>query len=516
MEVLDIFGIIIYIVLFILCYGAAFYIFLVFSNKQEVPTPGIKMIRFQIILSLAYLLYLPFLFILDFLSKGELKSLEFYFNYQMPKFTRDVFMVTTFIIFLNHCMLKIYSCKKKTLKSKILTGMINPLIWLTVYFASVYVIYSGIQKVDTSANMISIQVTNFIKSESNRHYLNPPLEENLIFSENITLFSSFCIPLLLLGLFANSIFFGSATGFFPLRLIDSYFYRPTLPDPEDHVLAKRYLLSETKNIAEKGKMIYALRHEIMINVEGDPKKIALKKRILKSKMLELKDIVYEYKEICQYYDDVENILERNPLKDLSVLIIGIVISLISLLLVAHVTLSIKDKRFILEGFLEFLFERSSLYLYSFILLISYYLIIGVFLSIFQFSSMFAFLDFYPVEINKTWTDTFLINLNITTIAYIGFLSMINTSAPIFFSFLRFNVFFIRFAVNIKYISYLFKFKVGRYLFILFFFTAVFISFFMKKGKVLLREKVKILKKDIDKQRFKMEEAEKLKNEKKKL
>lgn len=505
MDLLDIFGIIAFIIMLVLCFGGSFYIFLTFSNKDEKDTPGIKLIRIQIIISLGILLFLPITLLMDFLTQAKIKGLDFYFNFDLADFPRYCFLISTFVVMVNQCILNFYSNKKKELKSRIISTLIFTGVLILIYCTSVYIVHNVFKNIDNGATVITVQVANFIKSESNRHYMKPPKIEKLIISENITFMSSLCIPLLVLSVFFYSIFAGSAFGFFPLKLIDSYFYGATLPDPEDHVLAKRYLFEETKNIVEKGKTVYALRHEVMITEEDDPK-LDLKKDILKTKVLEMKENVYEYKKICDYYNDVENILEKNPLMDLGILILGIISIIISILLISHAILSIKDKNIIMETFFGTIFDQSSIFAYITLLLISYYVIISVVFSAFQFSTMFSFLDFYPIEINKTWTDTFLKSLNIGILSYLGFLGNINKSVPIFFSFLRYNLFFIRFLQNIRYIRELFRYKFGNYSFILFFCIAVFISFFMKKGKILLKEKVIKAKKEINKQRLLMEEA----------
>jgi hypothetical protein len=298
------------------------------------------------------------------------------------------------------------------------------------------------------------------------------------------------------------VMFGSAGfSFFGAQMLKKYLFQPTLPKPEEHVLAKTVLRETSEKIIEKGRMVYSINDDIkqnrhkMTKVEADTKM-----NIMTKKIREIKEDSDELKEMLDIFEKEGDYASENPLVYIVYGSLGILSYILGVFFVIN-------NYYLLQWYFQmtdntYYYMRIYLgqsFIYITLLIVYIMVLIAIVYGYSKMSTLtpdYIMRDFsYGVDV--TWTDEFHKLSNFLMLASSGVLmGMVRQFPTVFAGTGFFQVYYLNLSSVYPYNNFIY----GNYpnvIFIIFYMVGFFIVFFesapKEKLEKLLKEKKEELK-----------------------
>lgn len=510
MEVLDIVGLVFVGLIFVGALVVSTYVFVFFCHPLDKDFPGVWIFRGYIIIGLTFAFMLIFMIPVDFLSTYKERNLSWGFNFNMQDIWIMLCVLTLVFYFLNMTLSSYY--KEKSAEG-ILDRIIAAVKWLgiviVVFGAIAALVYFFLGNIVFNKKMTQKGITTFMLSEDTAATLTTnSTNRNISYSTGASFILCLMTPLVMISSIAFSIYGGMGLALYPMELIGNYLDKPSRPNAEEHVLAKKILLQTSDNLIEKAGVAYRLRREMDLTPIANPVEKKMKLQVIFEKVNELKKDLMDLDEVFQIFKLEDNIVDVNPLTYLVSLILGIVFGLFALVIILHTVLSIKGFYVILESIFLFLANLSSILSLFIFLILVIFLGIAITKGSLKLSSLLgAIFDVAPFKINQTWTDSFLLNNSVLLLSFIGMIVYFMQNCPQYFRFLASNFIF-GIICNISLVNFLFRYNITSYIMILFCVLAIIMSFFSASPKALLQEKVKEKQVQLEQEKERLKEMEK--------
>lgn len=344
-----------------------------------------------------------------------------------------------------------------------------------------------------SYDLMTFDFSNLDYSEENISYFASKREDSrTVYYETPSGFlAAFLSPMIILSAVIFSIYVGAGMAFLPFDLIQLYNNKPKKPDPMRHIYTKKVLMSRAEDLLTQGKEIYDLKQNIMLTPSENAEEIKTKKNLLQAGINDLKEDMVTYNDMLDIYRKEENIVDVNPLTYVLYLILGIIGFVISILYLLHNLLGIKGIDIVLERFLDSVKVYSPLISLFIFLTLCFTTLITAIHGFYRFSYLSTQLTHgYPVAIDGTWTDTFLININMLLLVTIGNVLYYTQSVSIYFVCTDAYTLVGTILGNFKLHNKLRTFGLYNILFILIFLLSLFSYFFIKSPHEMLNKIVK--------------------------
>lgn len=435
--------------------------------------------------------------------------MPFGFNFDMQPIWKMISMIVLILFFVTIFFKNYY--KNKTadkLSQKIISGAKSTGITLVIYMVLVGIMYLFMRKVNFSAPFVVVDFSILDFNESAKAVTTTVYDNSNVktFTTGADFILVMLAPLVVLGSISFSVFGGAGLAFAPLELIFNYLFRPTRPEPEDHILAKQVLLQASELIVNKAREAYDIRRDIDINPDTNPIEKKMKLNALFDDVETLKAELISMEDVFQIFKIQDNIVDSNPLYYTLSLVFGIAALLISLLFVIHTFLATQGFFIILEAVFLMMQSLNTLFSLFFFLIVSIYLGFAITKGSIKMGGILSFiLDSGPFKLHGTWTDTFLTNNNNLMLSFLGSIVYFVRYCPNYFRFLAADLIFNKIITRIGIISTIYGFSIMEYLFILFFLVAVFATCLIPSGKAILDKKVKEKKAEIEAEKERLDE-----------
>jgi hypothetical protein len=399
-------------------------------------------------------------------------------------------------------------------KSELKTGLIVKTIVPPVVYLSLvcylYFVHNDFQK---TINIQVIDASYFDLSATNVFFENlTPIKSHVITSE-MSFFDMSYVPLIFFGKMAFSLLGGVGMALLPIGLIESFINRPQEPLAFEHILAKKVLNETSQNLIDRGRQAYDLKRDIDMLEEEEGTEKDMKLKIYRQKVYELKRDFIEFEQFYEAFKETDDILEANHLYYWLALIMGVFSIIASSVVIVHTILTLSG----VYGFLEAVFiavdSFSIIFAVFLFFFVSLYLCVAVAYGTAKFTYiMIWLLDTHPMKEKTTWTDTFLLNINLWLLGTFGMITFLTNYCRIYLRFLEVDTFFNKVMSRTGILYYLKKKSVFEYMMIVFFLISVYVSFFLKTGPMIMQSKIEKKKGEVEAEKQKLIDLEKKKSQ----
>ena len=216
-----------------------------------------------------------------------------------------------------------------------------------------------------------------------------------------------------LWLFMTLVSFGMATT--PIYFFTIWIKRPKKPDPEDMVMSDIILQEMSSEAIETLKDLVETQEEIEeIRKEDNHDKKALHIKIdtLNDEIIEVQKQLVLFEEIHEIKKRNHNILDENPLKYFSSLIMGFISTFISFTVILDYCLSVFYRINFWEKVMYKVFNTNFIFLMLLIMFLCFYIFFALFRGYESLGHQFPnILGFNQMQGNRTWFDTWCIMAN---------------------------------------------------------------------------------------------------------
>lgn len=353
-------------------------------------------------------------------------------------------------------------------------------------------IYYGFDRRDGEVQMVLLGAKNFQFSSSTL-IMSETIIERLI-DINSSLYLCFFSIISLVGYAMFSIFSSSGFSFLGGELMKKHLFRPTLPKPEEHVLAGVVLRNFSEKVIEKARLVYSISSDLKSN-RKDMEKIEAenKSTIMKKKMIEIEKDNLELKQMLDIYDKESDFQNENPLIYDLIAFCGILVYVVGFMYLVNNYYLMQD-----------LYTCSDRIYYSirtfcgmiFVFVFIFIMYVIIFMATYKGRDKIAgyipdfALQSYNFEEDKTWTDDFLSITNIfLLINFVVVIGMTRNFPSIFSKTGIFSIIILDFSSVYPYSSIMNSFYLNA-CFWVFFFVGFFIVFFEPAPKQMLQELIK--------------------------
>ena len=289
--------------------------------------------------------------------------------------------------------------------------------------------------------------------------------------------------------------------FFGANMIKKYLFQPTLPKPEEYVLAKTVLREASEKIIEKGRMVYSINDDLkqnrhrMTQVEAETKK-----RIMSKKIKEIENDSKELKEMLHVFEREGDYENENPLMYIMYGVLGVLSYIFGIYLLINNYYLINKY----HGFTDNTYYILRTYLgqgivYVIIVIFYFFLMAAILTGYDKFAKLtpdFIFMK-YPIEEDKTWTDNYLLAANLIMICSFGIIVLLTRQFKTIFTGTGLYYGFYLNLPSVYPYSYFYMNAYANIIFIIFYMVGFFIVFFepapKQKLDLLIDEKKKDLK-----------------------
>jgi len=406
-------------------------------------------------------------------------------------------MIILGLSLLNIVALNYYYFVTKQRRARSIPAMVLKIsIPVLIYFGATAAIYLSDAKFCKTIQFEIASIDGFQLSSSQDTFAARAVKKAFRYEASVSLLYAFLTPFVFLSQLAFAVFGGAGLALLPINFIYAYLHRPQQPEPESHVLSKKVLRDTTDALIAKGRQIYDLQRDIQLNTSESAEELRNKKNAIKSRMQELKNDLIEFEEIFEQFDREDNFLDNNPLVYICYLILGIVFGYISLLLIVHASMTAAG----IYGVLEWVFLKVSKFnnlvsMAMFLLLAVYLWSVSLYGSVTLTYLLSWALGTHPAKANGTWSDTFLLNINLGLYGTMGMILFMLNYCRNYLRFLDANTLFLTIISRIRVLHPLKKGLVFGYIMMLFFLTAFFVSFFLLTSRANMQEKVEKQKRE---------------------
>ena len=373
------------------------------------------------------------------------------------------------------------------------------LIIIGMYFTISFGIYFAFDRRDIPIKLYVNNIGNFHLSRSN------VLVSKHTYPRQISVTSDICSCMF--AVFSSLSFFwfvilGSAGFcFYGAEFLKKYIFRPSLPEPEELVLAKIVLRENSQDIIKESRMVYSIKEDLRLRkYKMKICEAQNKTKIMRKKMVEIQERSIMLKEMIQIYKRQSKFDEENPLVLLSYAVLGGLIYLIGFIFFVNNFYLLNDLHFYSDGIYYFIRSYLGTGIFYILMLIVYFVILmAIVTGYLKMSQLIpnSLLRYHVIKEDKTWTDDFLKTCNILMISSLGTLMafvkqfsvmVFNTKTYELLNNTYSNVFPFSFFVNTYY---------GNLLFLVFFSVGFIFVFFeispIRKLRMLIKEKREDLK-----------------------
>jgi hypothetical protein len=358
--------------------------------------------------------------------------------------------------------------------------------------------------------LLSIDASSFEVSHSNNVYHSTVSTTKIEITADMGLFVCFLLPMVLVGSYLFSIFAGAGLGFLPVRIINEWLNTPVKPNPLDHVLSRRILLDENKDLIRRSKETRDILDEMKMGIYINDQNSATMDAKYKKLLFKLKRDLIDYEKRFQVWTYEDKMTKNNVLKSSSMAIAGVCTAFTSFIIVLHICFSFMGIHDILQSIILKLEKYSnvlSLFLFGSIM---GYIVISMAYGTSRMSYILSgVFDSHPMKLGATWSDTSLLVVCIILPGTIGMLAFVGSYIPEYFRYLSINELYIKVISKLPLMRFMIKVQVFGYLLVFFFMFGVFYELFLENGKMALMKRVLKKKEAIEKNRERVEILESL-------
>lgn len=378
---------------------------------------------------------------------------------------------------------------------KIIAATVKTVVPLLAYMGIVSCIYFANNRFRKTIVLHVSSVEAFDLSSSTDVFDEAHVAKRAVrFFANLDFFHCFLVPFVLLCKLAFSVVGGTGLALLPINLIFIWVHRPKQRDPEDHVLGKKILRDMSEELIKHGRLAHDIQRDIDLNTTDDERELRMKSLNLKKRMLELKRDLIEFEEMYESFNEEDNIIDSNPLIYIGALVLGILLGLLSLLLIMHMILTVAGLYAALEAFFLWIARYNNITSMILFVIFALYLCLTVLYGATQLTFLSSyFLKTHPVRPGQTWTDTFLLNINLGLFGTFGMLIFLLDYCRKYLRFLDADTLFNKILSRAHVVHFLKKGLIFGYILMLCFLTTFFISFFLITSRATMHERVEKLK-----------------------
>ncbi len=143
-------------------------------------------------------------------------------------------------------MINFYQNKNKSIKKRVLSAVKGPLLKLFVYLSCGTALSLFLNKSYINNEIYSVNLSELYLSDAQQIIIpDNNMIKQVYMYDNPTIIA-FCFPLILISTIFFITYGASALAYYPLSLIFKFLDRPSKPEPETHVLAKRALIRKSE------------------------------------------------------------------------------------------------------------------------------------------------------------------------------------------------------------------------------------------------------------------------------
>jgi hypothetical protein len=297
------------------------------------------------------------------------------------------------------------------------------------------------------------------------------------------------------------VIFGSAGfSFFGADMIKRYLFQPTLPKPEEHVIAKNVLKETSEKIIEKGRMVYSINDDLKQNrhrmtlIEAETKK-----RIMSKKISEIRIESDELKEMLEIFEKEGDFENENPLLYILYGVLGIFSYLCGIYFAINNYYLINSHfRFTDDTYYYLREYLGQGFVYIILVIVYIFIMIAILNGYAKFSQLTPdyILKEYPLIEDKTWTDDYLLASNLLMLSsFASIMALVRQFPTIFTGTGFFYTFSLNFASVYPYSIYFISFY-PNVSYIIFYMVGFFIVFFESAPKEKLTKLIDEKKQDL--------------------
>ena len=286
----------------------------------------------------------------------------------------------------------------------------------------------------------------------------------------------------------------------PLNVIRSYLAKPARSSAEELVMGKQVLLEENLRIIKEARACFDLSVQIQIAKQQKQKDVTMMEKVFNEKQNDLRVQYTLFEEFVEENNELLVKEERNMIIDVTSFCLGISGAILSLAIILHVIIGIAVKIFILDIVLVKLPLIVSIVLF---MVIALYLLICIVNGIGKVSNFFLkHMESYQFRLNKTWSDTFLIGLNVIFVALLGMICFFVRFFPEFMNQTLWGDLVKIIQRDVKVVKVFYQYNIFEIGFVFLFFTSFFLGFRSDSNEVKIKNKIqrKILLLERNKQR----------------
>lgn len=296
-------------------------------------------------------------------------------------------------------------------------------------------------------------------------------------------------PFMFLGGLSFAFFASIGMSAFPLELILLFVHKPQRPNAEELFWGKNILLEENKKMLAIAKKCYDLDAEIQIKEGlGSDASLFEQKKVLNKK---LNDLRVEFRKFEDFYDSYSQMLSQedaNMILDATGFFIGISGCLLSILIVSHMILGFFNMFFLLDGFLT---SINAIFGVVMFLFISLYLVVCIVKGIGVMSSRYPYLfEDYKYRMNKTWSDAFLVTLNVLNVSVLGLICFYVRFLPGYMEHTLWGDIVKTVVRDVRGVRFIYEVGAFEVVFVLLFFYSVFMGLTQIRNENLINTKIK--------------------------
>ena len=462
----------------------SFFAYIHYSHEQEINFPGNKLLMVSIVMSVFFSILIFIIVCFDILNEGcTYDKFSIDIDFDMRTIWRTALFFSVFFFLLNIFWLRYYNYDNPHREDKtdieqsvrIKTSLVHLVkygvgIFLTVVFLSF--VYGGKVRMNFDAQVYLPDTLIFsdLRRDTHSMIINRTTYITRVIPKWHVILTS---PFIFYGSFLLFIVGGFGMATVPVSFITFWFKRPSKPNAENMVISDMIILKETqKNIEQLKDLIEAQSEleELRQSENVDKEVIRTKIENHNIEVIQCQEQLINLEDLMSSRKRKNNILDENPLKYLFFLLFGLFSGLVSIVIVAHSTLSFIGVNSVLEAPLFFLYNLNIFYPLLFFMFITLYMLFCTIKGYEKLSEIFPHkFGHNQMKTNRTWMDTFLIiaNLSIpTSWAIVGFFLKFSSN---FFAFTHVNKFLKLYVLNVTYIKVFFSYGV---------FNAVFLFSFM--------------------------------------
>lgn len=236
-------------------------------------------------------------------------------------------------------------------------------------------------------------------------------------------------PFLLIGSFLFSVIGGVGLAALPLRFFQSLKDVKNRPTAEEIVLGKQVLLEENKRILKLASSVNDLQVEIEVTSHSNRKEAAMKKVTARERSEQVRIEYTLFDEFYRSYKESLPSKDRQIVTEFSNFFIGLGGSLFSV----YIFLGVIAGIFGFHDLLDYPLENTNIFIASTLFLtLSLYMVSCMVKGIGLLSNiLLKYMETYEFRINGTWSDTFLMSLNVLFVAVLGQICFFSRFLPKF-------------------------------------------------------------------------------------